>query len=101
LSIDVWYWRLLTIQDAPFIAFCGLLALLVQHRRGLSRGNRGDNADAHLKRIAARSGLRIMGREVVVAVTNGELDFGTWEQILYGEFDDRRQKRVLVKVIGE
>ncbi len=53
-----------------------------------------DNADAHMKR-------QVMGREVVVAVTNGELDFGTWEQIFYGEFDGRRKKRVLVKVIGE
>jgi secondary thiamine-phosphate synthase enzyme len=53
-----------------------------------------DNADAHLKR-------QIMGREVVVAVTDGELDFGTWEQIFYGEFDGRRRKRVLVKIIGE
>jgi len=53
-----------------------------------------DNADAHLKRT-------IMGREVVVAVTNGRLDFGTWEQIFYGEFDGKRRKRVLVKIIGE
>ncbi|NTV13547.1 MAG: YjbQ family protein [Desulfobulbaceae bacterium] len=53
-----------------------------------------DNADAHLKR-------QIMGREVVVAVTAGKLDFGTWEQIFYGEFDGRRRKRVLVKIIGE
>ena len=53
-----------------------------------------DNADAHLKR-------QVMGREVVVAITNGELDFGPWEQIFYGEFDGRRQKRVLVKIIGE
>lgn len=53
-----------------------------------------DNADAHMKR-------QIMGREVVVAITNGELDFGTWEQIFYGEFDGRRKKRVLVKIIGE
>ena len=53
-----------------------------------------DNADAHIKR-------QIMGREVVVAVTNGELDFGPWEQIFYGEFDGRRKKRVLVKIIGE
>jgi secondary thiamine-phosphate synthase enzyme len=53
-----------------------------------------DNADAHLKR-------QIMGREVVVAVTNGKLDFGPWEQIFYGEFDGNRQKRILVKVIGE
>lgn len=53
-----------------------------------------DNADAHLKR-------QIMGREVVVAITNGELDFGPWEQIFYGEFDGMRRKRVLVKIIGE
>ena len=53
-----------------------------------------DNADAHLKR-------QVMGREVVVAITNGRLDFGPWEQIFYGEFDGRRDKRVLVKVIGE
>ena len=53
-----------------------------------------DNADAHMKR-------QIMGREVVVAATRGELDFGTWEQIFYGEFDGRRKKRVLVKIIGE
>ncbi len=53
-----------------------------------------DNADAHMKR-------QIMGREVVVAVTNGKLDFGTWEQIFYGEFDGRRRKHVLVKIIGE
>ena len=53
-----------------------------------------DNADAHLKR-------QVMGREVVVAITAGKLDFGTWEQIFYGEFDGRRRKRVLVKVIGE
>jgi len=53
-----------------------------------------DNADAHLKR-------QVMGREVVAAVTEGRLDFGPWEQIFYGEFDGRRQKRVLVKIIGE
>jgi secondary thiamine-phosphate synthase enzyme len=53
-----------------------------------------DNGDAHLKR-------QIMGREVVVAVTNGRLDFGPWEQIFYGEFDGRRRKRVLIKIIGE
>ncbi len=53
-----------------------------------------DNGDAHLKR-------QVMGREVVVAVTNGRLDFGPWEQIFYGEFDGRRRKRVLVKIIGE
>ncbi|MFH2220531.1 MAG: secondary thiamine-phosphate synthase enzyme YjbQ [Pseudomonadota bacterium] len=52
-----------------------------------------DNADAHMKR-------QIMGREVVVAVTDGKLDFGTWERIFYGEFDGRRRKRVLVKIIG-
>ena len=53
-----------------------------------------DNADAHMKR-------QVMGREVVVAITNGALDFGPWEQIFYGEFDGRRRKRVLVKIIGE
>ncbi len=53
-----------------------------------------DNADAHIKR-------QLMGREVVVAITNGKLDFGPWEQIFYGEFDGRRRKRVLVKIIGE
>ncbi len=53
-----------------------------------------DNADAHMKR-------QIMGREVVVAVTRGKLDFGPWEQIFYGEFDGRRRKRALVKIIGE
>ena len=53
-----------------------------------------DNGDAHLKR-------QVMGREVVVAVTDGRLDFGPWEQIFYGEFDGRRKKRVLVKIIGE
>lgn len=53
-----------------------------------------DNADAHLKR-------QIMGREVVVAITEGQLDLGTWERIFYGEFDGRRKKRVLVKIIGE
>jgi len=59
------------------------------------RHNNGeDNADAHLKRT-------IMGREVVVAVTDGKLDFGPWEQIFYGEFDGKRKKRILVKIIGE
>jgi len=53
-----------------------------------------DNGDAHLKR-------QVMGREVVVAITNGRLDFGTWEQIFYGEFDGGRRKRILVKIIGE
>jgi len=53
-----------------------------------------DNADAHMKR-------QVMGREVVVAITNGQLDFGTWEQIFYGEFDGKRRKRVLIKIIGE
>ncbi len=53
-----------------------------------------DNADAHIKRT-------IMGREVIVAITNGKLDFGPWEQIFYGEFDGQRRKRVMVKIIGE
>lgn len=62
---------------------------------GQYRHNVGeDNADAHMKR-------QVMGREVVVAVTEGRLDFGTWERIFYGEFDGRRRKRVLVKIIGE
>lgn len=56
--------------------------------------NGEDNADAHLKRS-------IMGREVVIAITDGKLDFGPWEQVFYGEFDGRRRKRVLVKIIGE
>ena len=64
------------------------------HGRGLSREERGDNADAHLKR-------QVMEREVVVAVTNDRLDFGTWERIFYGEFDGRRRKRVLVMIVGE
>ena len=64
----------------------------VSHYRHNRTGE--DNADAHLKR-------QIMGREVVVAVTNGRLDFGPWEQIFYGEFDGGRKKRVLLKIIGE
>jgi secondary thiamine-phosphate synthase enzyme len=72
------------------------LELLAPHEPiGAYRHNRTgeENADAHLKR-------QIMGREVVVAVTEGRLDFGPWEQIFYGEFDGRRRKRVLVKIIG-
>ncbi|HEY5791696.1 MAG TPA: secondary thiamine-phosphate synthase enzyme YjbQ [Chthoniobacterales bacterium] len=64
------------------------------HSRYLHNRTGEDNADAHLKRS-------LMGREVVVAVTGGGLDFGPWEQIFYGEFDGRRRKRVLVKIIGE
>jgi secondary thiamine-phosphate synthase enzyme len=64
----------------------------VTHYRHNDTGE--DNADAHLKR-------QVMGREVVVAITKGKLDFGPWEQIFYGEFDGRRDKRVLVKIIGE
>jgi secondary thiamine-phosphate synthase enzyme len=64
----------------------------VNHYRHNDTGE--DNADAHIKR-------QIMGREVLVAVTNGRLDFGPWEQIFYGEFDGMRRKRVLVKIIGE
>ena len=70
---------------APFNAS----AQVYQHNRSGE-----DNADAHMKR-------QVMGREVVVAITKGKLDFGPWEQIFYGEFDGRRPKRVLVKVIGE
>jgi len=64
----------------------------IEHYRHNRTGE--DNGDAHLKR-------QIMGREVVVAITGGRLDFGPWEQIFYGEFDGRRRKRVLVKIIGE
>ena len=64
----------------------------IEHYRHNDTGE--DNADAHLKR-------QIMGREVVVAITNGNLDFGPWEQIFYGEFDGQRSKKILIKVIGE
>ena len=64
----------------------------INHYRHNDTGE--DNADAHLKR-------QVMGREVVVAITDGQLDFGPWEAIFYGEFDGRRNKRVLVKIIGE
>ena len=64
----------------------------IKHYRHNDTGE--DNADAHLKR-------QIMGREVVVAITEGRLDFGPWEQIFYGEFDGHRKKRVLVKIIGQ
>jgi secondary thiamine-phosphate synthase enzyme len=77
---EVWLEKL-----APFDAS----AKTYQHNR-----TGEDNADAHMKR-------QIMGREVVVAITKGKLDFGPWEQIFYGEFDGRRRKRVLVKIIGE
>jgi secondary thiamine-phosphate synthase enzyme len=78
-DFDVWLERL-----APH-------APITQYRHNLTGE---DNADAHLKR-------QVMGREVVIAITNGELDFGPWEQIFYGEFDGRRRKAVLVKIIGE
>ncbi len=69
--------------------------LAPEHPHSQYAHNQGeDNADAHLKRS-------VMGREVVVAVTHGQLDFGPWEQIFYGEFDGMRRKRVLVKIIGE
>jgi secondary thiamine-phosphate synthase enzyme len=71
------------------------LERLAPHEAGYRHNETGeDNGDAHVKR-------QVMGREVVVAVTDGRLDFGPWEQIFYGEFDGRRRKRVLVKVIGE
>ena len=72
------------------------LEKLAPHEPVASYHNRTgeDNADAHMKR-------QLMGREVVVAITGGQLDFGPWEQIFYGEFDGRRRKRVLVKIIGE
>jgi secondary thiamine-phosphate synthase enzyme len=76
--------------------FSSWLEKLVPYARDKYQHNLSgeDNADAHLKRT-------IMGREVVVAVTNGKLDFGPWEQIFYGEFDGQRKKRVLLKIIGE
>ncbi|MDR1667693.1 MAG: secondary thiamine-phosphate synthase enzyme YjbQ [Bacteroidales bacterium] len=77
-DIDVWLEKL--APEKPYSHY---------HHNGLE-----DNADAHLKRS-------VMGREVVVAVTEGKLDFGPWEQIFYGEFDGKRRKRVLVKIIGE
>jgi secondary thiamine-phosphate synthase enzyme len=77
-DLEVWLEKLAPHEPVSFY----------QHNTG------EDNADAHLKRS-------VMGREVVVAITNGKLDFGPWEQIFYGEFDGRRKKRVLVKIIGE
>lgn len=77
-DIDVWLEKL--APEKPYSQY---------HHNGYE-----DNADAHLKRS-------VMGREVVVAVSNGKLDFGPWEQIFYGEFDGKRRKRVLVKIIGE
>ena len=76
--------------------FAAWLEQLVPYERARWHHNRTgeDNADSHIKR-------QIMGREVVVAVTRGKLDFGPWEQIFYGEFDGNRRKRVLVKIIGE
>jgi secondary thiamine-phosphate synthase enzyme len=71
------------------------LEKLAPHDADYRHNNTGeDNGDAHIKR-------QIMGRDVTVAITNGQLDFGPWEQIFYGEFDGRRRKRVLIKVIGE
>ena len=76
--------------------FDDFLEKIVPHNPKLYRHNMTgeDNGDAHIKRT-------LMGREVVVAITNGKLDFGPWEQIFYAEFDGRRRKRVLVKIIGE
>ena len=68
--------------------------LVPQDEHYLHNNTGEDNGDAHIKR-------QLMGREVVVAITNGQLDFGPWEQIFYAEFDGRRRKRVLIKVIGE
>jgi hypothetical protein len=83
--------------NARYLTFRMLhpLCYLLSLEHNISEQSDGkDNADAHLRR-------QVMGREVVVAVTNGRLDFGTWERIFYGEFDSRRRKRVLVKTIGE
>jgi len=76
--------------------FSGWLEKLAPYGKDKYRHNLSgeDNGDAHLKRT-------VMGREVVVAVTGGKLDFGPWEQIFYGEFDGKRKKRVLIKIIGE
>lgn len=76
--------------------FSGWLEKLAPYGKDKYRHNLSgeDNGDAHLKRT-------VMGREVVVAITNGKLDFGPWEQIFYGEFDGRRKKRALIKIIGE
>ena len=79
---------------ADFEKWLESLAPEKPHAQYLHNRTGEDNADAHLKR-------QVMGREVVVAITNGQLDFGPWEQIFYGEFDGRRPKRVLVKIIGE
>jgi len=82
-------------RDCITIMTYGWRNLLHTLRRAPRHNQTGeDNADAHLKR-------QIMGREVVVAITKGKLDFGPWEQIFYGEFDGRRRKRVLVKIIGD
>jgi secondary thiamine-phosphate synthase enzyme len=70
------------------------LAPEMPHDRWRHNDTGEDNADAHLKRT-------LMGREAVLAVTNGDLDFGPWEQVFYGEFDGKRKKRVLIKIIGE
>jgi secondary thiamine-phosphate synthase enzyme len=72
----------------------GLAPFDASPRRYMHNRTGEDNADAHMKR-------QVMGREVVIAITAGKLDFGPWEQVFYGEFDGRRPKRVLVKVIGE
>ncbi|MDD4938913.1 MAG: secondary thiamine-phosphate synthase enzyme YjbQ [Candidatus Omnitrophica bacterium] len=76
--------------------FGGWLEKLAPYGKEIYKHNLSgeDNGDAHLKRT-------VMGREAVVAITNGKLDFGPWEQIFYGEFDGRRKKRVLIKIIGE
>ena len=83
--------RSLTFSIASFLEKLVPHAPIEQYRHN-DTGE--DNADAHIKR-------QVLGREVVVAVTNGRLDFGTWEQIFYGEFDGNRRKRILVKIIGE
>jgi secondary thiamine-phosphate synthase enzyme len=72
----------------------GLAPFDASPQRYLHNRTGEDNADAHMKR-------QVMGREVVIAITNGKLDFGPWEQIFYGEFDGRRKKRVLIKIIGD
>jgi hypothetical protein len=99
-------WRNWLLTPPPAIsgpeAGCTTAPAKLASGRPLSREERGNNADAHLKRNATRSVARDgPPSEGVVAVTKGRLDFGTWERIFYSEFDGRRRKRVLVKIIGE
>ena len=88
------YRKVLTVNIPSRRGFRNITPEVAQAVRQYAHNGYEDNADAHLKRT-------IMGREVVVAITDGKLDFGTWEQIFYGEFDGMRQKRIMIKIIGE